>query len=615
MSAENLPPLTEAHYRAVIEHLGEGMIVAQDERVVFANPRAAELAGLPMSDLLNSGLMARIHPEDQAMVMDRFRRRIAGEQVESRYEVRLLLPDGLVRWLAISVSVVPWNGRPAAMTFFSDVSEKKVLEAQLRETLEQRETILENALVGIAFLSHTNEFLWANKAMARMFGMTRGMARPKTWAELFENGQVQHDVMQGVIASLGSGHSFVDELHLRKMDGTLFWASVSGKQVSRTDPTQGTVWAVMDTTERKCLDAALKQSMSERDAVLNSAQVGICLNVGRHLQWANDKFEQITGYTRAQCVGQSVRMFFPDDDTFSADGAATVAALETNGTYTTEYELVRPDGTRYWAHLAGRRLSQADPKAGDIWTLTDVTQRRQLEEETRAALRGQVELNALRSRFLAMTSHEFRTPLAVILSSAELIKLYSDRMSRTERDEVIERIETGVQRMIGMLDRVQLIGKTDAQLLSFAPKPTQLAPLCRSIVAEARALCGTAPVVVALELSPDCIDGLFDDNLLRHMVGNLLANAIKYSPNGGSVVLRVFAQDGKTGFEVSDHGIGIPEGEIAHLFESFHRASNVGAIAGTGLGLAIVKKAVELHGGRVEVVSTLGQGSRFTLLL
>nr|WP_315427462.1 sensor histidine kinase [uncultured Albidiferax sp.] len=107
--------------------------------------------------------------------------------------------------------------------------------------------------------------------------------------------------------------------------------------------------------------------------------------------------------------------------------------------------------------------------------------------------------------------------------------------------------------------------------------------------------------------------GIFDEKLLRHIFGNLLSNAIKYSPQGGTVSFRVFPQEQHMVFEVAGQGIGIPADEIPHLFEPFHRASNVGDIQGTGLGLAIVKNAVDLHKGSIQVSSSAQHGTCFSI--
>jgi PAS domain S-box-containing protein len=247
--------------------------------------------------------------------------------------------------------------------------------------------------------------------------------------------------------------------------------------------------------------------------------------------------------------------------------------------------------------------------------VVNATERLHAEQTKRMTLQKQAELNAMKTRFISMASHEFRTPLAIILSSVELLKYYSDRLSEPEKSEVIGTIETGVQRMTGMLDRVLQLGKAEAQMLEFQPQPLDLAALCHSLVDEARTQQPGAACQVLKDFASLPTSGCFDEKLLRHIFGNLLSNAIKYSPCGGTVRFRVYPEGAQTVFEVSDQGIGIPVAELPHLFEPFHRASNVGDIQGTGLGLAVVKNAVDLHGGQIQVGRVQPQGTCFTVRL
>jgi signal transduction histidine kinase len=164
--------------------------------------------------------------------------------------------------------------------------------------------------------------------------------------------------------------------------------------------------------------------------------------------------------------------------------------------------------------------------------------------------------------------------------------------------------------MSRMLDRVLLLGKADAQMLEFEPHPVDLRALCYQLVEEARHAATRQPVRVAPGLRAGIrAAGMYDEKLLRHIFGNLLSNAVKYSPLGGLVLFRVRTERDTTVMEVADEGIGIPEDEMPHLFESFHRASNVGTIQGTGLGLAIVRNAVDIHGGTITVRSSAGSGT------
>jgi signal transduction histidine kinase len=255
---------------------------------------------------------------------------------------------------------------------------------------------------------------------------------------------------------------------------------------------------------------------------------------------------------------------------------------------------------------------------GGFATLTffsEITERKQAEQDIRAALEQQKKLNELRTRFVAMTSHEFRTPLATILSSAELLKYYGDRLPPEEKMDVIQTIENGVLRMTRMLDRVLLLGKAEAHMLEFAPRPLDLIALCQAMVEDACVQLPDSSCTIVTQFSLDLPAREYDEKLLHHIFGNLLSNAMKYSPAGGQVTFSVQAAGDQVVMVVSDEGIGIPADEIAHLFESFQRASNVGDIAGTGLGLAIVKESVELHGGRITVHSVFGSGTTFTVAL
>jgi len=606
---------TTERYRAVIEHADEGMIVIQDQRIAFANARAAEIAGMPIEEMRRTGYLERIHPDDRALVDERQRRRLAGEAVPSRYELRLLMPDGVIRWIGISVTVVPWDGQPAILTFFSDIGRRKLLEEKLRDTLGERETILENSLVGIAFLTYEGEFRWSNQAMARMFGVSSRTGIPQNWSTLFLSKEEYLRVEKDVADCMDHDRPYQSDLQMRRLDGSLFWVTVSGKAVSSHDKAQGSVWTVMDITARKELETALARTSSEREAIFNSALVGISYNVNRKMQWVNDKFEEITGYSREDLVGHSTRALYPDDESFERDGRETREILIRDNVYVQERRFMRPTGEALWVQLAGRCVNAHNPAAGVIWTLLDITERKRAEDNIRAALEREKELNDLRSRFVSMTSHEFRTPLAAILSAAELLRDYSERLPAAEKGEILEKINGGAQRMARMLDRVLLIGQVEAEMLEFNPRPVDLSSVCHAIVEETRGLQPEANCKVVTRFSPQPTTGLFDEKLLHHILGNLLSNAIKYSPHVGVVTFSISSRDGKTVFEVEDQGLGIPPDEMDHLFEPFHRASNVADIQGTGLGLAIVKKSVELHGGTIAVSSEPGIRTCFTITL
>jgi len=169
--------------------------------------------------------------------------------------------------------------------------------------------------------------------------------------------------------------------------------------------------------------------------------------------------------------------------------------------------------------------------------------------------------------------------------------------------------------MTDLLNQAQLISRVDAQEIEFAPGEIDLMELCNGMAEAARAQHADSPCTLETQFSLPHLVGWFDPTLLRYIIGNLLSNAFKYSPNGGAIALRVSRSTKQTVLEVQDHGIGIPNADMATLFEPFQRGSNVGTIAGTGLGLTIVRKAVDLHGGTIQVNSMLSNFTRFTVTL
>jgi len=369
---------------------------------------------------------------------------------------------------------------------------------------------------------------------------------------------------------------------------------------------------LIEISDRKALQDDLRRNLNEREALLQSTLVGITFAVDRKLLWFNDTFARMIGFTREELIGQLSLMHFPDRASYEAFGAAAYPVLAAGRPYVAEQQMKRKDGSLIWVQIYGHAVDPNDLSKGTIWTNVDITDRKQAEEDIRHALEKERELNELKSRFVAMTSHEFRTPLATILLSAELLERYGEDMPAAEKLELFDSVRTGVERMAKMLDDVLMIGRVETQMVEFSPTPLDLAAFCQRLVDETRrTLKSHHHLEYRFDGEPRTVD--MDEKLLRHVLGNLLSNAIKYSPAGGRVEFRVTLSERAAGFSVCDEGIGIPVEDQSRLFESFHRARNVGNISGTGLGMAIVRKSVDLQGGRITFDSAVGRGSRFTV--
>ena len=238
----------------------------------------------------------------------------------------------------------------------------------------------------------------------------------------------------------------------------------------------------------------------------------------------------------------------------------------------------------------------------------DITQRKQAEAELLRTLAREKELGQLRSNFVSMVSHEFRTPLGVIQSSAEILEDYLDQLETAERQEHLQSIRKNTRRMAGLMEEVLLIGSFDAGKMDFKAVPLELETFVRRLVEEVlSATDRRCPIELSLAEIPAEIQA--DKRLLRHIFTNLLTNAVKYSSPGQFVRFEIGCDKSEIVCAIRDQGIGIPEADREWLFNAFHRGHNVSDHPGTGLGLVIVKRCVDLHGGSIKVESRLGEGT------
>ena len=229
-------------------------------------------------------------------------------------------------------------------------------------------------------------------------------------------------------------------------------------------------------------------------------------------------------------------------------------------------------------------------------------------ERLESALAREQEVSEMKSNFISTVSHEFRTPLGVILSSNGILKNYLSRLSEDKRAEHFHAIGKAVSRMTEMVEDVLLFSRAEANRLDFVPRPMAPEAFCRLIVDEVRS---ATEEKCPLEIHGGSLPSevMADEKLLRPILRNLLENAVKYSAAGSPVTLTLSAPQDRLVFEIADHGIGIPKASLDRLGEAFVRAANAENIKGTGLGLAIVQRCVRRHNGSMKVDSTEGQGT------
>lgn len=377
-----------------------------------------------------------------------------------------------------------------------------------------------------------------------------------------------------------------------------------------------------------------------REMLFSTAAEGLVLvDRAGNIRMDNPRLLELFGYGEGELLGRSIEILLPEamrekhvDHRLQYNEHPTKRHMgqgrQLNG--------LRKDGTIFPVEV-GLNHFTVDNELYVMGLVTDITERRKAEidlqtntaelekrvEERTAelaqgahaveiALKREKELNALKSRFVSMASHEFRTPLSTIMGSADLIARYSEGPGNERVHKHVQRIRTKVRDLTAILNDFLSFERIDQGDVASLPERVDIVHLCIGLVEELR---GMAKPGQALEFdhSSEERNVIADRGMLVNTITNLLTNAIKYSPEGKPVMLRTQIIEGMLYITVIDKGIGIPVEDQAHLYDPFFRAHNVLTIQGTGLGLNLVKRYLDLMHGTITFTSEPGKGTTFTV--
>ncbi len=247
-------------------------------------------------------------------------------------------------------------------------------------------------------------------------------------------------------------------------------------------------------------------------------------------------------------------------------------------------------------------------QAGAVW------QRLHAQEQARLALEREQQLSRLKSRFISLVSHEFRNPLTVVASAAEVLQQHFAQLAEPRRNELFDLIQGSAHRITAMLEEVLVIGRVENGKEPFVPVPVDLAALVRGFIEEAR-LADRSRHEFRFACPEPVLPSVGDARLLRHILGNLLSNAALYSPPATPIETTLARTEGAMLIRIRDHGCGIPPEDRERMWEAFERGSNVSDLAGSGLGLYIAKLMADQHGATLTCASEVGRGTEFILRL
>ncbi|MDB5096608.1 MAG: multi-sensor signal transduction histidine kinase [Cyanobacteria bacterium RYN_339] len=325
----------------------------------------------------------------------------------------------------------------------------------------------------------------------------------------------------------------------------------------------------------------------------------------------------------AASVGRTADFFLGkrDDEIFDAENARRIAredlhVMETGVTHNTVESLDHPERGRIsFSTTKYAYKAETGEVLGVIGISRDITARRLLERELEDQNTRLKELDLLKSAIISAVSHEFRTPLTLIKGYAEFLAEGAVGPVSAMQEEMLGKIGSGVDRLERLVSDLLDISTIEAGAFKLAPGPTDLSAVLRETTTSLEPLAREAGLTITLVLPEAPLELVADAMRIEQVISNLVTNAIKFSPAGGLVGVALRLEPGRAVVEVRDQGIGIPDHQVAGLFERFTRLDNGLRRSGTGLGLSIAKALVEAHGGEIGLNSIPGQGSTFWFAL
>lgn len=535
------------------------------------------------------------------------------------------------------------------------VEELKQTQAIIQDNEQFLQTLLNNVSDGIAACDREGRITQFNPACKKLFGLPQKSLPQAQWSKHYRvyypdgktllktedlplvkafKGEIVRNVEIVTVSELGNAHhlsvngDLILDAEGNKIGAVIVMHDITKRKRAenvihklneeleirvrqRTEELQVSNQALQtENIERQKVEASLRSSMATNRAILNAIpDLIFCVNrqgIFSNFNAANNK--NFYFLSTSEFIGKSISEVFPSELALSISNSITIT-FNTRKLQVVECQLSTQE--RVYSYEVRSVICQ-DSQVMAI--VRDVTERKQAEEDIRQAIEQEKKLSELKSRFVTMASHEFRTPLTSIMSSSELLEHYSSKWNEAKKLTHLHRIQSSVKHMTSLLNDVLLLGKADAGKLKLQLNQIELFKFCQELVEEMQLTSKTHQIAFEAECNQQFTVCL-DEKLLRHIINNLLSNAIKYSPNSDRVIFNLICQLEQVIFRVQDFGIGIPVEEQDRLFDSFHRANNVGSIPGTGLGLPIVKRSVDLHGGTISVESQVATGTTFTVTI
>lgn len=610
---QRLELATQAADQGIWEYNRERDILNWDERMYAIHGLGPTNKNLCLQDYHRL-----LHPDDLTSFEQRRMHNLGEAFVDER---RVIWPDGTIRYTELhGIRTVDKAGRPlGSVGVVRDITERKQGEFALRRSEERYRLLVDNLKEVVFQTDQQGELTFLNPFWKTMTGynVDESLGQP-FYNYISPEGQLKSQAMfKEFVAHRKTSARLV--IRYRHKAGYDCWAEIF-TQVLTDDSGQptGTAGTVTDITERKqAMDDLRRSEQRFRDIAENINEI-FWIHAAQTMQllYVNPVYEAITGLSISDAHDNPLdylKLVAEEDQLLLKTAYARYIRSEA---VNVQFRVTIASGELRWFDIRTFvKKSTAGVALSYIGIATDITSQKEKEVVLQQSLAREQELNRLKSQFVSTASHEFRTPLATIQSSVDLIKLYTSQPP-AKAQPAIQRhllvIEKEIANFSGLLADMLTFGKIEAGKIPFTPQWVDMLALAETVITthfSERTDHRTVELTVAGTPRP-----IFaDPTLMSHALVNLLSNAFKFSSENTG--LHLSFSESKFILTVSDTGIGIPADDMTHLFETFFRAQNAINIQGSGMGLVITRQFIERHGGQLTLESQENKGTTCTIVL
>lgn len=657
---------------AIIKTATDGIIVIDERGIIEqVNESAARLFGYGLDELLGhniSMLMPQPHRGRHDSYIENYLQTGIRKIIGIGREVEGLRKDGSRFPFRLSISEVKLKDRHIFTGIVHDLTEQKEAEKALREEKEKAQMYFDLANTINVVLNPEGEIVELNNKGCAFIGQTEEEAIGQNWFNLSVKGEERATIIGTFQRMMKEEIDLIPyyENAVYNQNGELCYFAWHNNLIrDREGKISGLITSGTDITERRLAGQALKKEKERAQRYLDVANtIIVVLNREGKVELLNHKGSEILGYPEEEVLGADwfelvidpeerpeVRQTFeqlmegrPEATEYYESEIVTrrgrhqliawrnaviqdeeghPTATISSGVDITEQRAAERRIEKMNAELEQRVEMRTEELAEAVNQLLNINKQlefeiqerkaaetalRKSERELRRAYEREKELSELKSRFVSMASHEFRTPLSTILSSADIIEAYQKTEQQERREKHTNRIKSAVANLTGILNDFLSLSRLEEGKIQHQPVEFEISHFCHEeVIDELQGLLKEGQRIRCHGIEERKV--YLDKKFLKNILFNLLSNAIKYSDPGDPIDLTMFLKNDQLLITVQDRGIGIPEEEQQHLFTRFFRAHNVENIQGTGLGLNIVKKYVELMNGHITFESKLGEGT------